>query len=98
MRHHLETSALLSPPRPLTEDEISDLVAVIVDELDELVIEPSVSTVTDDAGNVRFTVTMDVEAADEYRARARGAVAVRDAFKAADMVMEAGAPVMLLTA
>jgi hypothetical protein len=98
MRHHLAVSALLSPPRPLTEDEVTDLITVIIDELDEMVTEPSVGTFTDDAGNVRFTVTMDVEAADDYQARARGAAAVRDAFKAAGMVMSADTSAALLTA
>jgi hypothetical protein len=89
MMRHLEASAQLVPPRPLTEDEVTDLIAVIIDELDGALTDPSVGTFTDDAGNVRFTVTMDVDAADDYQARARAAAAVRDAFKAAGIVMTA---------
>jgi hypothetical protein len=80
--------AVLAPPHQLSPDEVTDLVAAVIDALDVTTAEPDISTAAEDGGNVRFTVSMSVEAADEYQARARGSAALRDAFTAAGIVVE----------
>jgi hypothetical protein len=84
----LNVVAVLAPPRRLSADEVTDLVATVIDSLDETTSEPDVATVVDDEGNVRFTVSISVATDDEYQARARGSAALRDAFTAAGIVVE----------
>jgi hypothetical protein len=79
--------ALLTPPRRLSPDEVTDLMAVVVDALDVTTSEPDISAAVEDGGKVRFTVSMSVDASDEYQARARGSAALRDAFTAAGIVV-----------
>ena len=62
--------------------------AGVIDALDVTTTEPDISTLVEDDGNVRFTVSMSIDAADEYQARARGSAALRDAFTAAGIVVE----------
>ena len=80
--------AVLAPPHRLSADEVTDLMAAVIDALDVTTAEPDISTSMEDNGNVRFTVSMSVDAADEYQARARGSAALRDAFTAAGIAVE----------
>lgn len=82
------TEATLTPAHRLTPDQVTDLIAVIIDELDASVADPDISTYASDDGTVRFTVTISVEGPDEYQARAHGAVALRDAFGKAGLVAD----------
>ncbi len=68
----VELVATLGAGRRLTDDEITDLIELVVDDLDRERLQPSVSTVRlgDD---VEMTVSVAVDAPDEIqRARSRG--------------------------
>jgi len=84
----LNVIAVLAPLRRLSPEEITDLMAAVIDALDMTTVEPDMSTSVDDDGNVRFTLSLSVDAADEYQARARASAALRDAFTAAGIVVE----------
>ncbi|MGA2829366.1 MAG: hypothetical protein ABSF03_25010 [Streptosporangiaceae bacterium] len=88
--HTLNVIAVLAPPGRLGPDEIADLMAAVIDALDVTTVEPDMSSAADDDGNVRFTLSLSVDAADEYQARARGSAALRDAFTVAGIVVEPG--------
>jgi hypothetical protein len=78
----IDAKALLAPPRPFTDDELTDLIAAVIDDLDARVIDPSVSTVRSDAG-VYVEVSMTIETDNPWVASAVAAAAMRDAFDAA---------------
>ena len=80
--------ALLTPPHRLSPDEVSDLMGTVIDALDMTTAGPDISAATEDSGSVRFTVSISVDAPDEYQARVRGSAALRDAFTAAGIVVE----------
>jgi hypothetical protein len=78
----VEIVATLTIGRRITEDEICELVDTVVDDLDELSVEPSVGTrrVGDD---VEFTVDVTVDEEDEFEALTSGLAAIKAAFHAA---------------
>jgi hypothetical protein len=74
----IDAKALLAPPRPFTDDELTELIAAVVDDLDARVIDPSVSTVRSDAG-VYVEVSMTIDTDNPWVASATAAAAMRDA-------------------
>ena len=78
----IDARALLTPPRPFTDDELTDLIATVVDDLDTRVIDPSVSTYRSDSG-VHVEVSMTIDTDNPWVAQAVAAEAMRDAFDAA---------------
>jgi hypothetical protein len=68
-----DASAWLDLPRDFTDDELSDLIATVVDLLDERVHNPSVGTTRTEQGTqVRVSMSFDT---DDQWAAARQAVA-----------------------
>ncbi len=78
----IDAKALLAPPRPFTDDELTDLIAAVVDDLDARVIDPSVSTTRSDSGVV-VEVSMTIDTNDPWTAQAAALAAMRGAFDAA---------------
>src|SRR5260370_32082786 len=78
----IDAKALLDPPRPFTDDELTDLIAAVIDDLDTRVIDPSVSTYRSDSG-VHVEVSMIIDTEDPWVAQATALAAMRDAFDAA---------------
>jgi hypothetical protein len=78
----IEVTASLDPPRPFTDDELSDLIAAVIDDLDTRVIDPSVSTYRSDSG-VQLQVSLTIDTDNPLAATAAAAAAIRDAFDAA---------------
>jgi hypothetical protein len=78
----IDAKALLAPPRPFTDDELTDLIAAVIDDLDTRVIDPSVSTYRSDSG-VYVEVSMTIDTDNPWVASATAAAAMRDAFDAA---------------
>jgi hypothetical protein len=88
----VEIEVVLGTGRRLDDEEITDLIEVVVDELDERSMEPSVGTArSGDA--VRFTVAVTIDQDEEFDALAAGVAAVKAAFDAAGLgVSELGVP------
>lgn len=78
----VEVSVVLRPGHRLTDDEITDLVEAIVDDLDTTTTDPSVSTVRD-GSDVRAILWLTVESYDPIAALAKGSEAMLTAFQAA---------------
>ena len=78
----LEVVALLRAGRPLGDDEVTDLIEAVVDELDRAGGDPSVGT-SRVGPDVEMTVTVAVDGDDQWDALGRGVDAVRSAFRAA---------------
>jgi hypothetical protein len=78
----IDAKALLAPPRPFTDDELTELIAAVIDDLDARVIDPSVSTVRSDTG-VYVEVSMTIDTDNPWVASATAAAAMRDAFDGA---------------
>lgn len=78
----IAAQAFLDLPRPFTEDELSELIATVIDDLDVRVLDPSVSTHRSDAG-VQVEVSMTIDTEDRWEAQAVALAALRDAFDAA---------------
>jgi hypothetical protein len=78
----IDARALLDPPRPFTDDELTELIAAVVDDLDGRVIDPSVSTYRSDSG-VQVEVSMTIDTDDPWEAQAIALAAMRDAFDSA---------------
>jgi len=78
----IDAKALLDPPRPFTDDELTGLIAKVVDDLDARVLDLSVSTYRSDSG-VQVEVSMTVDTDDPREAQAAALAALRDAFDAA---------------
>jgi len=83
----VEASAVLSPGRYLTEDEITDLIEAVIDDLDTTTTDPSVSTVRDEA-DVRVTISVAVDSHDQFAALATAAEAMLGAFRAAGVAVK----------
>ena len=79
----VEVVATLGCDRHLTDDEITSMIEVVVDELDKQSLEPSVGTarVGDD---VEFTVVVTMPDPAGWEALTEGLAAVRRAFRAVD--------------
>jgi len=79
----VELDAVLTPERPLTDDEITDIIEAVIDELDTVGGEdPSIST-TRTGSTVAFVIGVGVTAAGEWEAMDAAAVLIRQAFGAA---------------
>jgi hypothetical protein len=78
----IDARAQLDLPRTFTDDEMSDLIAAVIDDLDTRVLDPSVSTYRSDTG-VRIEVSMTIDTDDPWKAQATALAAMRDAFDAA---------------
>ncbi|HEY6280138.1 MAG TPA: hypothetical protein VIX86_27930 [Streptosporangiaceae bacterium] len=78
----MDARALLDPPRPFTDDELTELIAAVIDDLDTRVLDPSVSTYRSDSG-VGIEVSMTIDTDDPWEAQAAALAALRDAFDAA---------------
>jgi hypothetical protein len=78
----IDAKALLDPPHPFTDDELTDLIAAVIDDLDARVIDPSVSTCRSDS-RVLVEVSMTIDTDDPWKAQAAALAAMRDAFDAA---------------
>ena len=76
----VEIEVVLGMGRRLDDEEITDLIEAVVDDLDS--VEPSVGT-TRLGDDVRFTVGVTVDHAEEFEALAAGVSAVKAAFHAA---------------
>ncbi len=78
----VEIEAVVGMGRRLSDDDITDLMEAIVDDLDDLTLEPSVGTcrVGDD---VKFTVGVVVDREEEFDALSDGVSAVKAAFHSA---------------
>ena len=89
----VEASAVLSPGRPLTDDEITDLIEAVIDDLDATTADPSVGTIRE-GDDVQVTVAVTVDGADPFAALATASAAMLAAFHAAGVavggVLEAG--------
>ena len=83
----VEASAVLSPGRYLAEEEITDLIEAVIDDLDTRTTDPSVSTVRDGA-DVRIAVSVTVDSGDQFAALATAAEAMVGAFRAAGAAAE----------
>ena len=78
----VDATATLVPSRPLSDDELTDLIAAVVDHLDTRVIDPSVSTTRDESG-IRVEIAVIIDTDDPWHAQALAVNAMRDAFKSA---------------
>jgi len=78
----IDARAQLDLPRTFTGDELTDLVAAVIDNLDTRVLDPSVSTYRSDSG-VRVEISMTIDTDDPWMAQAAALAAMRDAFDAA---------------
>jgi len=78
----IDARALLDPPRPFTDNELTDLIAAVIDDLDIRVLEPSVGTYRSDSG-VGIEVSMTIDTDDPWEAQAAALAALRGAFDGA---------------
>ncbi|HET7017963.1 MAG TPA: hypothetical protein VFI65_28850 [Streptosporangiaceae bacterium] len=76
----VDATATLVPTTDLSDDELTDLIAAVIDYLDARVIDPSVSTIRIDTG-VRIEISVTIDTEDPWAAQARAAAAMRDAFE-----------------
>ncbi len=78
----VEIAATLGAVRRLTDDDITDIIEAVIDDLDRLPVEPSVGTVRN-GEDVDVTVTVTVDQVQELDALAYAISAVKAAFRAA---------------
>ncbi len=80
----VEIDVVVGMGRRVGDDDITDIIEAVVDDLDQQGLEPSVGTsrVGDD---VRFTVGVTVARDEEFEALGDGVAAVKSAFHAAGM-------------
>jgi hypothetical protein len=78
----VDAIATLVPSGSLTDDELTDLIAAVVDYLDDRVIDPSISTIRGETG-VRVEVSVTIDTDDLWHAHALAAAVMRDAFESA---------------
>jgi hypothetical protein len=77
----VEIDATLASDHRLTDDEITDLIEGVVDDLDRLPVEPSVGTRRVD-DEVVFNVVVTVDEEEEFGALAFGVGVIKAAFHA----------------
>lgn len=75
----IDARALLNLPRPFTDDELTDLIAAVIDDLDARVIDPSVSTYRSDDG-VGIEVSLTIDTDNTFFAYETALAALRVAF------------------
>lgn len=91
----VELDAVLQPQTPMSDDDITDLIEAIVDELDHLPVEPSVGT-TRVGDEVQVTVGVVVEDDGTIDAMTHGIAVIKAAFHAAGLdTSELHPPVVL---
>ena len=78
----IDARALLDLPHSFTDEELTELIAAVIDDLDTRVVDPSVGTYRSDSG-VGIEVSMTVDTDDPWKAQAVALAAMRDAFDAA---------------
>jgi hypothetical protein len=78
----IDARASLDPPRPFTGDELTELIAAAIDDLDTRVLDRSVSTYRSDS-SVRIEVSMTIDTDDPREARAKALAALRASLDAA---------------
>jgi hypothetical protein len=78
----IDATATLAPARKLGDDQLTELIATVVDYLDTRVIEPSVSTIRSNS-DIRVEISVSVDTDDPWKAQALAAAVLRDAFGAA---------------
>lgn len=78
----VEIVAALTAGRRLTDDEITDVIEAVVDDLDRLPLEPSVGSVRV-GDDIEVTVSVTVDEREEFDALARAVAAAKTAFRAA---------------
>ena len=78
----IDARAQLDLPRTFTDDELTDLVAAVIDDLDTRVLDPSVSTYRSDSG-VSIEVSMTIDTDNPWEAQAAALNALREAFDSA---------------
>jgi hypothetical protein len=83
----VEASAVLSPGRLLLDDEITDMIEAVIDDLDTTTADPSVSTARD-GEDVRVTVSVTVDGSDPFTALATASEAMVEAFHTAGVVVD----------
>jgi hypothetical protein len=76
----VDATATLVPTTDLSDDELTDLIAAVIDFLDTRVIDPSVSTIRTESA-VRIEISVFVDTDDPWTAQAQAAAAMRDAFE-----------------
>lgn len=78
----VETNVTLDGGGRLDDDEVTDLIEVVIDELDRLTIEPSVGT--ERLGtDLHIAVEVTVDEDEEFDALTLGLAAIKAAFQAA---------------
>ena len=88
----VEVVATLGCDRRLTDDEITDVIERVVDQLDEQALEPSMGTVRV-GDDVEITVVVTMPDPAGWEAFTQGLSAVSDAFQAAEVTaIGVGAP------
>jgi|SRR5271155_110379 len=78
----IDARALLDLPHRFSDEELTDLIAAVVDDLDARVIDPSVSSYRSDS-TVGVEVSMTFDTDDPWVAQRAALEALRDAFDAA---------------
>jgi hypothetical protein len=91
----VELDATLRPAQPMSDDDITDLIETIVDELDHLPVEPSVGSVRR-GDEIDLTVGVVVDDDGSIDAMTHGLAVIKAAFHAAMLdTSELGVPVGL---
>jgi hypothetical protein len=75
----IDATAWLDLPREFTDEEISDLIAAVVDVLDARVLDPSVGT-TRMGPETQVRVSMSFDTDDPWIAQQQALTALQDAF------------------
>jgi len=78
----VEIDVTLGTNSRLSDDQITDLIEAVVDDLDELSVEPSVGT-RRNGDDLELTVGVTLDQTEEFEALAAGVALVKDAFNAA---------------
>ena len=78
----VEIDVTLGTNSRLSDDEITDLIEAVVDDLDQLSVEPSVGTCRN-GDDVELTVGVTLDQTEEFEALAVGVAVVKSAFHAA---------------
>lgn len=78
----IEVVAVVVAPHRLTDDQVTDLIETIIDDLDARSLEPSVGSARVD-DDLEVTVTVAVNESEEFDALTRATSAVKTAFQSA---------------
>lgn len=78
----IEVIALVGTPRRLSDEEITDIIQIVVDDLDVRSLEPSVGSVRI-GDDLEITVGVILDETEEFEALVRATRAVKGAFQSA---------------